>query len=305
LALFSGKGGVGKTALACASALWLAHEFPHKRTLLISTDPADSLSSMLNVKVGAQPVAIRPGLSAMEVDANGEFINLKESYAGDLNEILESVNIDVTFDRVVLEKLIDLAPPGLDELMDLTRIVDLLAHDSYDTVVAAASSTGHLIRLLELPEMVDQWLKTFFDLLLKYERVFQMPRFADRLIQLSRGLKHFRALLKDPAQAALYAVAVPTQMAFEETGDLIRACTRMGIAVPAVFVNMLTPPSDCQFCTALRKRERAVIGQFRELSGCPQLVLVDRRIELDGLNGLETLGPRLFEQPLASLVSHG
>ena len=305
LALYSGKGGVGKTTLACASALWLAQEAPHKRTLLISTGPTDSLSSMLGMNVAARPVAIRPGLSAVQIDANSEFMRLKESYAEDIRQVLEAINIDVTFDRVVLEKMIDLAPAGLDELIGLTRIVDLLAHDGYDTIVAASASTGHLIRLLELPEIVDQWLKTFFDLLLKYEQVFQMPRFGERLVQLSRDLKHFRALLKDSARAALYAVALPTQMAFEETRDLLRACSRIGVAVPAVFVNMLTPPSECPFCSALRKRERVVVDQFRNLSGCPQVVLVDRQIDMKGLNGLGRLGSRLFEEPVATLVGHG
>jgi len=306
LALFSGKGGVGKTTLACAAALSFAHEFPERRTLLLSTDPADSLSRCLRTPVGAEPSAVCRGLDAMEIDANKEFTVLQESYAADLDVMLQagSSHVDLAFDRVVLEHMIHLAPSGLDELMALVRIVDLLAKGHYDTVVVASSSTGHFIRLLELPAVVDQWLKTFFSLLLKYEQVFQLPRFSEDLIRLSRNLKGFRTLLKDASRSALYAVAIPTQMALDETRDLIAACQDAGVAVPAIFVNMLTPPSDCSFCAALRVRERAVVNQFREWCGVRRLVRVDRWIGLAGIEALESLGQQLFRSPVPTVLNH-
>lgn len=306
LALFSGKGGVGKTTLACAAALWFAHESPERRTLLLSTDPGDSVSLCLGAPVGAEPAAIHRGLDAMEIDANREFSVLQENYAADLHLMLQagSSNIDLALDRAILERMIHLVPPGLDELMALTRIVELLAEGRYDTVVVASSSTGHFIRLLELPEVMDQWLKTFFSLLLKYERMFQLPRFSEDLIRLSRNLKRFRALVKDASRSALYAVAIPTQMALDETRDLIAACLRGGVAAPAIFVNMLTPPSDCSFCTALRVREKRVVDQFGEWCGAQRVVRVDRRIGLTGIEALESLALEIFESPAASLVNH-
>jgi arsenite-transporting ATPase len=294
LALFSGKGGVGKTTLACAAALWFAREFPERRTLLLSTDPADSLSRCLGVPAGAEPVAVCRGLDAMDIDANQELAVLKDNYVADLRRMGSSPNIDLAFDRVVLEHMIHLAPSGLDELMALIRIVELLANGRYDTVVVASASTGHFTRLLELPELVDQWLKTFFSLLLKYEAVFQLPQFTGDLIRLSRNLKSFRALLKDPARSALYAVAIPTQMALDETRDLLAACQSAGVAVPVIFVNMLTPPADCSFCAALRGREKAILDQFSEWCGGCRLARVDRRIGMVGIEALESLGQQLF-----------
>jgi len=306
LALFSGKGGVGKTTLTCAAALWFANEFPDRRTLLLSTDPADSLSGCLRTAVGAEPSAVRPGLDAMEIDANREFTALKDGYAADLERMLRpgSSHIDLAFDRAVLEQMIHLAPSGLDELMALVRIVDLLAKCRYDIVLVASSSTGHFIRLLELPQLVDQWLKTFFSLLLKYEQVFQLPRFTGDLIRLSRNLKSFRALLKDNSRSAVYAVAIPTQMALEETRDLVAACQDAGVAVPAIFVNMLTPPSDCSFCAALRQRERRVVDQFNEGFAGRPLVRIDRSIGLAGIAALESLGQQLFGSPVPTLLNH-
>ena len=74
----------------------------------------------------------------------------------------------------------DMAPPGLDEIMALTRILEFLARDSYDLFVLDCAPTGHLIRLLELPDLINEWLKAFFNLFLKYERILRLPGFAER-----------------------------------------------------------------------------------------------------------------------------
>ncbi len=138
--LFAGKGGVGKTTLSCATAVRLARDFPEKRVLLFSTDPAHSLSACLQVEIGPRPTELFPGLTAMEIDAEAEFGKLKARYAEDLEGTLESISrgFDLTFDRVVLEKMMDLAPPGLDEVMALTRIMEFLAQDSYDLFCSIA-----------------------------------------------------------------------------------------------------------------------------------------------------------------------
>ena len=199
--LFAGKGGVGKTTLSCVTAVRLARDFPEKRVLLFSTDPAHSLSACLQAEIGPRPTVLLPGLTAMEIDAQAEFEKLKTRYAEDLERFLESVSrgFDLTFDRVVLERMMDLAPPGLDEIMALTRIMEFLARDSYDLFVLDCAPTGHLIRLLELPELINEWLKAFFNLFLKYERILRLPGFAEELVGISRNLKKLRELLQNPA----------------------------------------------------------------------------------------------------------
>jgi TRC40/GET3/ArsA family transport-energizing ATPase len=250
---------VGKTTLSCATALRLARDFPQKRILLFSTDPAHSLSACLGQEVGPQPVPVVAGLSALEIDAHAEFEALKAQYAGDIKEFLQSVaaGFDLTFDRVVMERMMDLAPPGVDEMMALTRILDLLIHRRYDLFVLDSAATGHFIRLIELPALLDQWLKTFFSVLLKYQRLLQLPRFCAQLVELSKNLKQFRVLLGDRDRAVLYVVSILARMAWEETKDLLAACDRLSLHVPALFLNRMTPPGDCRFCGRLRSRERS------------------------------------------------
>jgi arsenite-transporting ATPase len=285
--------------------LRLAHDFSEKRVLLYSTDPAHSLSVCLQAEIGPRPVALRPNLTAIEIDACAEFEALKTEYAGDVEEFLQSLSgsCDLTFDRVVLEKIMDLAPPGLDEVMALTRIIDFLVHGHYDLFVLDSASTGHFLRLMELPDLVDQWLKTFFRLLLKYERFLHLPRFSNQLIELSKNLKRFRKLLSDPARSALYAVSIPTRMAWEETKDLLAACHRMGIAVPAIFLNLMTPPGDCSLCSGLRRRELHTVGSFRQTFPSQQQILVYRQGEVGGIQQLEELAWNLYQTPTPELVA--
>ncbi len=296
LLLFAGKGGVGKTTLACATALRLAGEFPERQALLFSTDPAHSLSACLHFPVGATPTRLRPGLWAMEIDAQVEFETLKRQYREELKEFLESFlpNLDLAYDRPVLERILDLSPPGLDEVMALTGIMEFLARGAYDVVVVDSAPTGHFLRLLELPQLMDQWIEVFFGVFLKYKRVFQLPTITARLVEMSKRIKHFRTLLGDPGRSALYAVSILTQMAFQETKDLLEACERMGVSAPVLFLNQATPASRCPLCSALYRREQEVRRKFQAAFPGRQQPLLYKHGEPCGLENLENLGHLLY-----------
>jgi arsenite-transporting ATPase len=299
LLLFSGKGGVGKTTLACATALRTTRDFPGKRILLLSTDPAHSLSPCLGIAVGSLPTPVFGNLEAIEIDAQADFDLLRRHYERDVEELLSPVSgaFEVAFDRAAISKILELAPPGLDELMALTSVIDLLARDRYDLVVLDSASTGHFIRLLELPQLVEQWLATIFGLLLKYKRLLHLPRFTDQLILLSKNLKTFRKILSDSARSAVYAVSIPTEMAFAETKDLLAACGRININTPMVFLNRLTPPRNCRLCTALERRETIVLERFEQAFALRQLIPVYQQGELTGVDRLLRFGDSLYHSP--------
>ena len=297
LLIFAGKGGVGKTTLACATALQLARNNSGKDVLLFSTGPAHSLSACLEMEIDSQPRVVMSGLTAMEIDSQAEFEALKKQYAGDIEKFLESVSsqFDLTFDREVLERILDVSPPGLDEVMALTRVMALLASGRHDVLVLDCAATGHLIRLLELPEIIDQWLKVFFDLFLKYRQIFRLTKFSQELVTMSKNLKRLRELLRNPARAALYAVSIPTDMALEETRDLVAACERLRISVPGVFLNLVTPLSDCDLCSALYRRESLVQNKFQQSLSGRDIAVVYRRGEIRGLGRLGELGKALYQ----------
>ena len=306
LLLFAGKGGVGKTTLACATSLRLAQDSPTREVLLFSTDPAHSLADCLGVPVGPAPKRICPGLTALEIDADAEFRALKRLYSEELQSFLHSLlsDMDLAFDREAMERIVDLSPPGLDEVMALTRVMELCEQHDYRTLVLDSAPTGHLIRLLETPELVDGWLKVFFGLFLKYKQIFRLPRVSQRLVEMSRALKRLRALLADPAQCALCAVAILTDMAFEETKDLLAACWRMQVQAPLLFLNLATPPGHCRLCSALFRRESVVERKFRRAFPAAGQLVVYRRGEPRGLARLGQLGRALYAAPAAKELTY-
>jgi arsenite/tail-anchored protein-transporting ATPase len=298
LLIFAGKGGVGKTSLACATALRLASEAQDRNILLVSTDPAHSLATCLAVPIGPGLTHVASGLTAIETDAQAEFQALKTEYAEEVEQFLGAMinqdRFELIFDRQVIERLLDLSPPGLDEVMALTQVMELIAEERYDLLVLDSAPTGHLLRLLEMPKVMDQWLKAIFELLLKYKQLFRLPRLSRRLIGLSRHLKRLRAMLRDAAGTALYAVSIPTEMAFEETKDLLSACERMGISVPALFLNQATPDGQCSLCSALYREESTVIEKYRHAFTGSHQSLVYRCGELSGIERLGELGAALY-----------
>jgi arsenite-transporting ATPase len=296
LMLFAGKGGVGKTTLACATAIQLARERLGERILLFSVDPAHSLSDCLGLDIGSSPTPVCPGLAAVEIDADKEFSTLKRQYRKEIEHLLSrSAHLDLAFDREVLERMFDLSPPGLDEAMALTRLMEILAAGQHDRIIVDAAPTGHLIRLLELPEMIDQWLKVFFRLFLKYRQIFRLPRTSARMVEISKGLKALRSLLHNPERSSLYIVTILTEMAFAETTDLADACKNMGIDNPVMFINLATPDSDCALCSAIYQRESRVKEKFKQAFGDRRLALIYRQTEPRGLEHLGALGQAMYQ----------
>ena len=307
LSFFIGKGGVGKTTLACATALRLASSPPeHLRrgVMLFSLDPAHSLSPCLQVKVGPKPKKITPHLTAVEIDPDSEFQALRRQARADVERFLRSAfsNIDLAFDREVLERMIDLSPPGLDEIIALTHAMDLAGADQYDQLVIDAAPSGHFIRFMELPDLITEWLKVIFGVLLKYRNIFGLPAFSRRLVKISRSIKALAAELRDPARSSLCVVTIPTEMAFEETRDLVATCLAMGFHVPTLFINLATPLSDCTLCSSLQVTESQVAARYERAFPAMQKLTVFGGRSVLGLDALEQLGKELYALPPADVL---
>jgi arsenite-transporting ATPase len=305
LLLLAGKGGVGKSTLACATALRLAETYPGQRVLLFSTDPAHSLSGCLAQRVGPTETEICPGLWAVEIDASAELAELKTHYAREVAGFFQKLGdrggLSVEFDAPLFERVMDLAPPGLDEVMALARVARLVQASVYDRFVLDTAPSGHLIRLLETPALIEDWLKVVFGLLLKYRKVLRLPRTGEWLVELSRGIKALRGLLTDAARSKVFAVSLLTDLGLEKTEELLGACRRLGLSVPVLFLNQATPASPCVYCVAQRGQEERLRDRFaQELPGLHQSV-IDRDGPLHGLDRLSQLGHEMYEATFSPL----
>jgi arsenite-transporting ATPase len=286
LLLFAGKGGVGKTTLAGATALSCAARTTNASTLLLSTDPAHSLSTALSMDLGDTPTRVAPGLDALEVDAPARFDALRADYVDEVRQFFRThtaPNVDLPYDRPVMEGLIDLAPPGVDEVMGWTAALDALDGD-YDTCVLDAAPTGHFVRLLEMPRLFEEWLQAFFRLLRKYRSVVRLPRLSDRLVRLSKQVKALRRMLED-GDGAVYGVTLPAQMAWAETDDLLAAAGRLGVSVPVLVLNRVPSASAADTLAAADRRvEGPALGAVTEADRGPQ-----------GVDALQRLGTALYD----------
>ncbi len=297
LLLFAGKGGVGKTTLACATAIRLADDLKGKEVFLFSMDPARSLSACLKTQIGPEPINVGPGLTVMEMDARAELETLKNQYVDEVGRCLKAVspNLDLTFDRKIMEHIMDLSPPGLDEVMALSLAMKFLAKGKYDLLILDSAPTGHLLRLLELPELIDRWINVFFHIFVNYKRIFRLPKISQRLMDMSSQLRHLRSLLIDPSRSALHVVSILTEMAFQETKDLVSACKRMGISVPVLFLNLVTPKGQCPLCSPLNLRESQVKNKFQQAFSSSQQVIIYRHGEPYGIERLRDFGEALYQ----------
>ncbi|MDP2932155.1 MAG: ArsA family ATPase, partial [Chloroflexota bacterium] len=153
--LFGGKGGVGKTTCAAATAFAL---LPRK-TLVVSTDPAHSLGDCLGQEIGDEIVKVEQtdNLYALEISAAKTLERFKMDYRRQMRRLLEtSAGIEhLTISE--REKLVSLPVPGADEVMGLKRLMDVMDEGNFDKYIVDTAPTGHTLRLLSMPDIFDEW----------------------------------------------------------------------------------------------------------------------------------------------------
>lgn len=270
ITFFGGKGGVGKTTCAAATAVVRAAN--GRRVIVISTDPAHSLGDALRARVGARPTRVRLAgdrtlarrktgrLDAVELDAD----RVLERWLDEHRSVLVSIGERGTYlDRDDIERLMDLSFPGVSELLALRRIVQLVSSGDYDDAIVDTAPTGHTLRLLSTPEALER-LASVLDILQQKHRALveavnraYRADAADRLIAgMAEEAAQLRDMLRDSSRARFVWVTLAEPLAIEETRDALRSLEEDGIIVDTIIVNRVTPRgSRCPSCRARRRDE--------------------------------------------------
>lgn len=268
LLVFAGKGGVGKTSAATATALAAAAD--GRRVLLLSADPAHSLADALARRADG-PVPEAPGLVARELDAAAAFRLRRDGYRRSLSGLFRTDDVRsgavASLDRALARDLLDEPPPGLDELLALLEIEQALgaAGTDYDLVVLDSAPTGHALRLLAMPELAAAWV----DALLRIARAVGVARVGElvrQLVDTAQGLRRLRALLGDRAATGVVTVAQADELAARETRRLHRALTERGLPPVALLVNGIRDGS-CAVCRRVARGQRVVRRALARLAG--------------------------------------
>ncbi|HEU4509115.1 MAG TPA: ArsA family ATPase [Pyrinomonadaceae bacterium] len=298
IVIFGGKGGVGKTSAAAAFALALARADPDKKLLVFSTDPAHSLSDSFEEEIGELKSGAGgyANLDAMEIDPGKWFEELKQRYRSWTDELFASLSggsrMEIKFDREAMRELVELTPPGIDEIAALGTISDLLDSERYHTIILDTAPTGHLIRFLELPQVALSWIRTFMKLLLKYQNVLRATQVAEELVALSKSIKKVLALLTDHERCEFVGVAIPERMSLEETVDLAKSLDKLNVPLSKLLINGVVPEdaaADCKFCKSRRTMQNEVIEELRarfRRRGVEMFVAPQQPRELRGVDDL-------------------
>lgn len=264
LILFGGKGGVGKTTCASSIGLYLSQYF---KTLLFSTDPAHSLSDSFNNTGNAGLIDIKgaDNLSIFEISAEEAFLRFKEKYGNEIKRILDT---STYLDNEDIESFLTLSIPGIDEVMGLKTIVDIMEEGKYEKYIVDTAPTGHALRLLALPELLDEWIKVMARMRWKYRYIVERfggaynPDESDAfLVDMKRAVKRIENILKDSERTEFIVVTIPEGMAILETERLIGNLRKFGIHVKRMIVNNVFEFRDCSFCYEKRKNQ----GNYLEL----------------------------------------
>ena len=165
-----------------------------------------------------------------------------------------------------MREIVELAPPGIDEIAALSAISDLVKEGIYTSIVLDTAPTGHLVRLLELPNLALDWVHTFMRLLLKYKDLVRGARIAEELLAMAKNIKPVAALLADRTHCEFIGVAIAERMSLEETMRLTKALRRLKVPMRRLVINNVIPSdaaAACDFCAVRRDAQLKSISVFR------------------------------------------
>jgi arsenite-transporting ATPase len=299
--LYTGKGGVGKTSVAAATARAIARA--GLRTVVLSTDPAHSLSDSLEAELQGEPTPIDPNLWGQEVQAEQEM----ERNWHAVQDWLGSLLADRGVERIVAEEMT--VPPGLDELFSLLQIKRHRESGEFDAIIVDCAPTGETLRLLSFPDVARWWLekvfpwekrivsaarplaKTFLDVRLPTRDVYaDVQRLVLNLIAMNE-------ILRDRERASIRLVMNPEKMVVKEAQRTFTYLNLYGYLTDAVVVNRVFPADLAHgYFAAWRSVQQDQIALVNEaFAPVPVLQAPFFDQEVVGAEMLDRLGDAVFE----------
>jgi arsenite-transporting ATPase len=307
LVLTVGKGGVGKTTVSAALAFHQRNVEHRREVIVASTDPAPSLDDIFRRRVGDQlvPVLEDEKLLAVEFDALHQF----QLWAAEMKQKVErafgnggsrGVHIDLSFDRRIIAALLDIVPPGVDEILAIFRVLDLLKPERSKAraIVLDMAPTGHALELLRMPQRLQQWSRLLLKALAPHRAMALAQDLAVEVAQLSQRVRNLTEILKDGRRCQAVPVMLAEPLPDRQTVRLLKALEEMGLHVPALFVNRLLREGDvkdCEHCRVKAAWQRATLaGSQTRFPGKVLFVTPDQGREVCGRKGLQSFTRELW-----------
>tara|TARA_Y100000994_G_scaffold29132_1_gene20360 strand:+ start:266 stop:1429 length:1164 start_codon:yes stop_codon:yes gene_type:complete len=286
LLLFGGKGGVGKTTTSTSTAVGLADA--GLKVLLVSSDPAHSTSDSLGVQLNSSPMEVEgvPGLWGLELDPEARISDHIPKLTESLGPLMGGESLDMNASEMVL--------PGLDEAMAFDELLKHLENPDWDVIVFDTAPTGHTLRFLALPEIIEKWA----DKIIKMHRVTggirammfgakDGEKMKNELDKFRRRVLHVRRILCNPDVTRFTLVTIPEKMGVNETVRAHEALAEFNLPVSGCVINRMTPDLDHEFIQTRRSNEKSNIELLK--SQLPDLHLHEVELKDTDIHGLESL----------------
>jgi arsenite-transporting ATPase len=284
LTFLAGKGGVGKTTSAASIALQLAAQHPDKNYTVISVDPAHTLRDVFAEEKPPK------NLTVEMIDTRAKWRRFRDSLGEEIDRAIGAITpggMTVAYDADAMKKLVEIAPPGADELFAITRLADLIADDSQTAIIVDTAPTGHFLRLIDLPATAGEWVREFMRILLRYRELIPAGSLGEELIRASRALHALEEAMRSDSTRVI-VVMRPERVVIAESKRLITEVDQRGMRLGGVIANYVRPQHDCACDQSLRGYEMEALADL----GRDDVVIVERREEpVTKLTDLTTLIP--------------
>jgi len=277
---YSGKGGVGKSTMSCATAVWFAGK--GYKTLLVTTDPAPNLSDIFGQKIGHKIVPIKRvrNLSAIEINPDAASEQYRDRMITPMKGVLNKQNIDVMMDQM--------KSPCVDEVAAFDSFIDFLDNPKHDVIIFDTAPTGHTLRLLELPSGWSTELEKGGSTCIGPSSSLQGAK-----------MKYKKAIevLQDSKKTTFIFVLKPEKSSVAETNRSMEELSKLGISTDIIIVNGVLPDEAVtdKFFEKKKENEREMLDKIKNTFPMKKLYFPLIDMELNGVDSLKEVGRYLFE----------
>ena len=304
---FGGKGGVGKTVMAGATALWLAQQ--GRRVMLASTNPVHSLSGLLGQDVFGKATLVdtTSNLWAYEIDTKDTIERSKQEIRDKIQWFLKFADISTKADDFVESATMN---PAFEESAMFENMVDLMIRNEYDVYVFDTAPTANARRLLGMSKVYSLWVNKMLKSreearslreMLSFTKKKEADPLMEYLVSFRDRMGHARELLTDPEQTAFFFVTLPEALPIAVITRFIGWFRDFGIPVGGVIVNMLidrsqvTPESPEFVHNRVAMQERYMEEVWEKFDGMVRSILPLYETEVRGVTTLNRMAKKLFE----------